>query len=228
MRLLSRTACVVMLILASASPVLAATPRDTLIRAAFSTRDKASALALVTDALAQSSATLAHAPGDREAALQRALAVGYRGQLKRSAADAKRARAEFDALARADPRNAEVQVALAGWHLTAVGELGAFLARTVIGANRDTGYAALDRAMVLGGNRAFFPAYAALIRLRLDPKDTRTPLVLIDKAAASAAPTAIDRIMQRAAVRVGAVLRGGDPDQAETLTRSLLPFGQVQ
>ncbi len=226
MRFLSRTAYAAMLLLVSA-PVIAASPRDTLIRAAFSTRDKATALALVTDALAEASATLARNPGDREAALQQALATGYRGQLERSAGDAKTAHQDFTALARADPRNAEVQVALAGWHLTAVGELGPFLARTVIGANRDTGYAALDRAMALGGNRAFFPAYAALIRLRINPKDTKTPLMLIDKAAAAAAPTPIDRIMQRAAARVGVALRAGDDAGAQALTRQQLPFGQV-
>ncbi len=228
MRFLSRTACVALLFSVSSNPAIAAGPRDTLIRAAFSTRDKDAAIALVSDALAQSTATLARSPGDREAALQQALAIGYRGQLKRSAGDAKTAHEDFVALARADPRNAEVQVAIAGWHLTAVGELGPFLARTVIGASRETGYAALDRAVALGGNRAFFPAYAALIRLRLDPKDTRTPLVLIDRAVASTAPTPIDRIMQRAAARVGTALRAGDAAGAAAITRQQLPFGQIE
>lgn len=228
MRFQSRIACTILLLAAATMPAFAATPRDLLIRAAFATTDKATALGLVTDALAESNATLARDPGNREAALQQALATGYRGQLKRSPGDAKAAHADFTALARSDPRNAEVQVALAGWHLTAVGELGPLLAGTVLGANRNTGFAALDRAMALGGNRAFFPAYAALIRLRIDPKDTRTALVLIDKATASPAPTPIDKIMQRAAIRVGTALRGGDSAAAIALTKQLLPFGQIQ
>lgn len=228
MRFQFRTAYTALLLVASAVPASATTPRDMLIRAVFSTPDKATALGLVTDALAQSSAALVRMPGDREAALQQALAIGYRGQLKRSAGDAKTAHADFVALARGDPRNPEVQVALAGWHLTAVSTLGPLLAGTVLGASRNTGLAALDRAIVLGGNRAFFPAYAALIRLRLNPKDTRMPLVLIDKATASAAPTPIDRIMQRSAIRVGAALRGGDTAGAIALTKQLLPFGQIQ
>lgn len=213
-------------IVAVAAPA-AATPRETLLRAAFFTPSKAQAIALVQGALDETQAMLAKTPGDREARLQNALAIGYRGQLKRTLTDAKTARDAFVALSKAYPRDAEVQVAYAGWHLTAVTDLGPFLARSVLGASKDQGLAALQRSLALGGNRAFFPAFAALIRVRLDPKDTRSPLTLATTAMAAATPTPLDKVMQRAAQRVSVPLRAGDGAAADKLAKQLLPFGTV-
>lgn len=211
---------------ALAAPAPAASPRDTLIRAAFGAQSKQQALALIADALAQTEAVLAKSPGDREALLQHALATGYRGQLKRSPADAKATRDALIALAQHYPRDPEVQVALAGWHLTAVSDLGSFLARTLLGADKAKGLAALDRALALGGNRAFFPAYAALARLQLDSGDRQAALALADRAVGGTAPTPVDRIMQRAAQRLAAALKAGaSPAAAAALAKQLLPFG---
>lgn len=208
--------------------VRAASPRETLMRAAFATHDKAQALALVGDALQQTRVILARNPHDREALLQAALATGYRGQLSRSPGDAKAARAMIEALARGDPRDPEAQVALAGWHLTAVSDLGGFLARTVLGASRDTGLAALDRAIALGADRAFYPAYAALIRARLDPHDPRTALAFAERAVAASAPTATDKALQQRAARLAVPLRAGDGAAAQALAKQLLPFGMAE
>ncbi|USI74162.1 hypothetical protein [Sphingomonas morindae] len=213
--------------LLAVAPAMAASPRDTLLRAAFETHDKAAALALVDQAIDETRGELTARPGDKEARLQQALGTGYRGQLRRSPGDAKAARTALFALAQAYPRDPEVQVAVAGWHLTAVSDLGPFLARTLLGADKSSGYAALDRALALGGGRAFFPAYAALIRARIDPKDTQTPLTLAERAAAAPAPTPLDRIVQRAAVRLLPPLRRGDGAAAASLAKQLLPFGQL-
>jgi hypothetical protein len=213
-------------LLSIAGPGFAAA-RDTLIRAAFATPDKAQAISLVQTAIDETRATLAAHAGDREARLQLALGTGYRGQLKRSPGDAKSSHTMLTDLARDYPRDAEVQIAFAGWHLTAVADLGPFLARTVLGANKDAGFAALDRAIALGGNRAFFPAYAALIRARLDTDDTRTPIALAERAAAAPAPQGIDRVMQRAAQRLLVPLRAGDGSAAAKLAKRLLPFGDI-
>ncbi len=213
--------------LACVAPIQAATPREDLTRAAFATRDKGQALVLVNQAITDSQAALAQSPNDREAKLQQALGVGYRGQLKRSSADAKSAHVMFQALVSSDPRDPEAQVALAGWHLTAVDNIGNFLARTVLGANRDTGFAALDKAVALGGNHAFFAGYAALIRIKLDSSDTATPLRLAQRAAAAQAASPIDRIMQRAATRIIPLLQAGNGKGASALAGQLLPFGAI-
>jgi hypothetical protein len=213
--------------LACVAPAQSATPREDLIRAAFSTRDKGQALTLVNQAISESQAILAQTPGDHEAKLQQALGIGYRGQLKRSPTDAKAAHSLIQTLANSDPRDPETQVALAGWHLTAVGDLGNFLARTVLGASRDAGFSALDKAVALGGNRAFFPGYAALIRIKLDSSDTATPLRLAQRAAASPATSPLDRVMQRAAARIIPLLQSGNGSAASDLAKQLLPFGSV-
>lgn len=205
----------------------AATPREELIRAAFATRDKDQAIALIDQAIAEAQTILAQAPADREAKLQQALGIGYRGQLKRSPGDAKTARTLIQSLASADPRDPEAQVAVAGWHLTAVGDLGNFLARTLLGASRDAGFAALDKAVALGGNHAFFAGYAALIRIKLDSSDTATALRLAQRAATAQAATPLDRLMQHAAQRVLPLLQAGNGKAAADLARQLLPFGSL-
>ncbi|HEY0269674.1 MAG TPA: hypothetical protein VGC10_01625 [Sphingomonas sp.] len=212
----------------SAVSAQAATPRDLLVRAAFVARDKTQALGFIGDALVDTRNTLAVNANDHEARLQQALAIGYRGQINRSLPDAKAARAALESLAAADPRNAETETALAGWHLTAVGDLGGLLARAMLGASKATGLAMLGEAVALGGNRAFFPAYAALIRIRIDPDDRAAALALAQRAAAAAAPTPLDRLLQGAAQKLIAPLKAGDGDGAAKLAKRLLPFGQLR
>ena len=214
-------------IVVSVAPAHAASPREELIRAAFATHDKGQAIALVDQAITESQTILAQSPSDHEAKLQQALGIGYRGQLKRSPADAKAARNLIQSLASSDPRDPESQIALAGWHLTAVGDLGNFLARTLLGADRATGLASLDKAVTMGGNRAFFAGYAALIRIKLDSSDTATPLRLAQRAATAQAPGPIDRVMQRAAQRIIPMLQAGDGAGASRLAKQLLPFGTL-
>ena len=222
-----RHSVAIALIVPLAVQAQAASPRDTLIRAAFATPDKAQALALVNQAIAEAGATLIQTPTDHEAQLQHALGIGYRGQLTRSPGDAKTAHRALQALAAAVPSDAETQIAMAGWHLTAVGDLGNFLASTLLGASRSVGLTALDRAVEMGGDRAFFPAYAALIRIKLDSSDTLTPLRLAERAVAAQAPGTIDRVLQRAAVRLIAPLKAGNGAAASRLAKQLLPFGTL-
>jgi hypothetical protein len=220
--------CIVCSLAGPAVAASAATPRELLLRAAFVARDKTQALGFIGDALVDTRTMLATNANDREAKLQQALAIGYRGQINRSLTDAKAARGALEALAAADPRNPETETALAGWHLTAVGDLGGFLARSVLGASKATGLATLDRAVALGGNRAFFPAYAALIRIRIDPSDTATPLALAQRAVAAAAPSPLDRVLQGAVQKLIVPLKAGDGSGAATLAKQLLPFGQLK
>jgi hypothetical protein len=227
MKFLVRSVAAIVFTIAATASVSAATPRDTLIRAAFLTHDKVEALTLVNQAFAETKVTLAQAPNDGEAKLQQALAIGYRGQLSRSLGDAKAAHAALAALAASNPRDPEAQVAIAGWHLTAVGDLGNFLAKSVLGASRAQGLTSLDQAVALGGNHAFFPGYAALIRIKLNSSDVPAALKLAQRSAADQATTPIDRILQRAAVRLIPLLQSGDGAGASKLAAQLLPFGSL-
>jgi hypothetical protein len=210
-----------------ASPAEAQSPRDLLTSAAFATTDKAAALAKVETALREANAALARKPKDHEALLQQAIAIGYRGKLKRSPADAKTARRAFEALAAANPRDAEAQLAIGGWHLAAIVEIGPLLARTVLGARKAAGLQGLNRAVALGGGRALFPAYASLLRIQLDPDDVATARKLAEAATKARATTTLDRIMQRHAAALLVPLRAGNGKAAAALAKKLSPFGRL-
>lgn len=212
------------------TPVSAAaeTAREILTTAAFSPSDKATALARIDRAIKSAEAVLAHDPNDREAHLQRALAISYRGKLTRSRSDLLVARRGFETAVAADPRSAEAQMALAGWHLGAVIELGSFMARTLLGARKDTGLQALDRSLALGGDRAFFPAVASLHRIQLDPGDVAGTRRLAETAVKARADTPIDRLMQKQAAILLESLRKGDGKAAAKIAKLLLPFGRLR
>ena len=205
----------------------AATPRDTLTQAAFTTRDKASALAQIAGAEASANATLDQAPNDVDAQMVRAMAISYRAKLTHSRRDALAAKAQFEALAAKNPHDPEAQAALGGWHLEAVASLGGLVARAALGARKGVGIAATDRAVGLGKDRALFQGLAALLRLALDPRD---PLgaALAEAASRGSTPTLLDRILQRRAAQMSEVLKGGDSRLVQALAKRLLPFGQIK
>lgn len=208
-------------------PAIAAeTPRAMLVGAAFNTPSKAQATAMVNAALASLDRTLAANPQDRDAQLQRGIGLGYRGQLTRSVGDARASRAALTRFAQANPNDPDAYIALGGWHVSVLDTVGGFIGGTVLGANRRTGLTALDRAVRLGGNRAFFPAYAGLMRISTDKDDTQA-LALLDRAARGETPTEVDRITKAAAVRVAARLRAGDSAGASALAAQLRPFGRA-
>jgi hypothetical protein len=211
---------------APAAAVQAATPRQILAEAAFLTRDRATALAQISEAEKGSAAALAREPGDRDAAFARAMAIGYKAKLARHRGEALEARRLFEGLAAADPRDAEAAAAVGTWHLDSVIDLGGLVAGMAIGAKKATGFAMTDRAVALGGNRAMYPGLAALLRLAIDPDDPRGR-VLAEKAAAAATPQPLDRVFQRGAVAILASLKAGDGKATEKLARQLLPFGRL-
>lgn len=209
------------------SSVASETPRDFLVSAAFATKDRPTALARINAALQGANALLARNPADYEARLQRAVAISYRGKLTRSRSDLVAAREAFERLVAAEPRDAEAQMALAGWNLGAVIELGPFMARTALGARRATGILALDRSVALGGGRPLFPAFASLTLIQLDPNDVDRARRLAEMAVHDTAASPIDRIMQHQAAMLIPLLRDGNGKAAAKEATRLLPFGAL-
>jgi hypothetical protein len=220
---------IVLAAMAAASPAaaLADTPRELLTVAAFQAPDKTRALALVAQAIAASDRILAKRAGDHEATLQRGIAIGYRGKLTRSRGDVKASLVIFERLAAQNPRDAEVQMAIAGWHLGAIDQLGSFLARTALGAKAAVGETALDRAVALGGDRAFYPGLGALLHIRNDHADVAQARKWAEAAAGAQTPTTLDAVMKRAAVSLLPALRANDGKAAAAQARRLLPFGKL-
>jgi hypothetical protein len=217
-----------LLLALAAVPAASETARDLLTSAAFTPSDKATALARIGLAIKSAEAAAARNPGDKEARLEQAMAISYRGKLTRSRADVIAARRGFEAAVASDPRNAEAHMALAGWHLGVVIDLGPFMARTLLGARTVTGLQELDRSLALGGDRAFFPAVASLHRIQVDPSDVATARRLAQAALAASAPTPIDRLMQKQAAILLPLLRPGNGKLAAQTAKLLLPFGRVR
>lgn len=209
-----------------ASAAQAETPRDLLTQASFVDRDKGVATRRVGAAFAAASAQLGRNPGDREAALMQAMALGYRAKLTGSRSDAVAARKSMEVLVQRAPQDAERQLVLGAWHMGAVHRLGRIVARAALGASKSVGLQSLDRAIALGGDRALFPGIAALLRIEMDPADPRGRQ-LAEVAAHAAAPSAIDRHARAAAQAVLAPLRAGDRNGARKLAARLLPFGYI-
>jgi len=213
------------LALAFASPAGAATPRELMTQASFLTSDKTTALNLINQALAAAEAILARDPQDKEAQMQRGVAIGDRGRLNRSPGDARAARRIFETYLAANPRDPEAHLAMATWHLDTVD--AGFFAATLLGGKKDIGLAELDKAVALGGGRPFFTGFAALMRIRLNPGDIATARTLAEQAAIAPAPTPLDRIAKHAAQQILIPLRSGDGHTAALMARKYLPFGRI-
>jgi hypothetical protein len=215
-------------LLAVAPPVAAAeAPRALLATAAFQTSEKPRALALVGQAIAATDRALASRPADREATLQRAIAIGYRARLTRSRSDARACLKSLESLAARDPRDAEAQLALAGWHLDAIDQLGGFMARTALGAKAAVGQAALGRAVALDDDGAFIPGLAAMMLIRHDADAVAQARAWAETAASSSAPSPLDAYAKRAAIAILPALRAKDGEAAAVIARKLLPFGKL-
>jgi hypothetical protein len=224
------TALVAAALACAAIPAPAAqaqTPRELLTAAAFQAPNKAAALALVQQAIAASERTLAARPGDHEATLQRGVGIGYRAKLTRNRVDARASLAIFEGLAARDPRDAEAQMVIAGWHLDAIEQLGSLVARAGLGAKSDVGEAALNRGVALGGNRAFYLGLAAMMKIRRDPGAVVQARRLAEAAVGAATPTPLDLRMKRAAEAILPALRADNGKAAAALARKLLPFGRI-
>ena len=156
-------ASIVVFGLVCAAPVQAETPRELLTQAGFVDRDRNVALARIDKAAAVAGQTLSRAPNDQDAAVVQAMANGYRAKLLGNRGQAIAARKQYEALVTRYPRNAEAQAALGAWHVGVIAKLGRFVGRAVAGAQKATGFEALDRSVALG------PEY------RLHRSDGHTP-----------------------------------------------------
>lgn len=214
-----------MLSVAHAEPALAVEARAALVDAAFVIRDKPGALGRLDRARLQAEAMLADQPANLDAKLQRAIAIGYRGKLNRSPGDAKTARRMMEEVAAAAPASADANVALAGWHLEAILDAGSFIARTVLGARKADGVAAIERAVTNGGGRPLYSGYGAILLTRIG--DTARAVELARMAVRTPARDALDRLMKVNAEALLAAYGSGDPKLPLAVATRLSPFGRI-
>ncbi len=97
----------------------------------------------------------------------------------------------------------------------------------MLGARTHLGEAALARAVALDSKRAFFPALAAMMQIRLDEDDVAKARKWAEAAALAPTPTPLDILMKRNALAILPALRANNGKAAADLSRKLLPFGKI-
>lgn len=209
----------------AASLVLAG--RAAIVVASFDTTDRDRAKALVDQADRDADAALAIAPNDLGAQLQKATTVGYRGKLAKSPGLAKETRARMEAVLARDPSNGLAWASLGGWHAGAVSTIGKFLAGTVLGANVKVAVADFETAIAKDPKNPVHPAFYGLTLLDLGIDNAPRALQVLQMAARDPARDAYEGLLKKAVVQVIPLLTAGDVKGAQTLARTLLPFGKI-
>jgi hypothetical protein len=201
--------------------------RAQLAVAAYETRDKAQALALVERAEKDFDAALAKTPGDVGAQMQKAVAIGYRAKLTKSPGLGKDARARFEAVRAAHPDNGLAWSAVGGWHGGAIATLGNFMAGTMLGAKS----AEIDRnfgqALRLEPANPGFRTIYAMTLLDIDRKNADRAAALLNGVAAMPARDGFDALLRSQGAQLAAALKTGDAKAAQALARRLQAFGTL-
>ncbi len=201
--------------------------RATLTVAGYQLTDKAQAKAAIDAAQRDFEAALAKAPNNSEAAIQRAIALGYRAKLDRSPGEAKATRKAMEAVLARDPTNALANAALGGWHGGAIATLGGFLAGSVLGASRSASERYFATALAREPKNIIHPVTYAFTLLDLDADNGPKAATLLRGAVALPVRDAYDTQNRKGAAAVLALLDKGDADGARTLAKKIQPFGNV-
>ncbi|MGB3724003.1 MAG: hypothetical protein WA979_14450 [Pacificimonas sp.] len=198
----------------------------TLILAAYEADTKDKALKLIGEAEMDANTALALKPGHIGATLQKAVAIGYRAQLTKSPGEAKTARRLMEKAAKAEPKNPLAHTSLGGWHSGAIGELGGFVAGTVLGAKEDRAIAAFDRALALDSGNPVWRTFYAIGLIDMGEEDQTEKLrSLLTPAANGKAKNGFERLIRARAKRLLAAL--GDEDALEDAAEASRPFARI-
>lgn len=199
--------------------------RAQLAVAAYETRDKAQALALVQRAEADFDAALAKAPGNVDAQMQKAVAIGYRAKLTKAPGLAKDSKARFEAVRAAHPDSALAWSAIGGWHGGAIATLGNFMASTMLGAKA----AEIDRnfaqALKLDPNSPSMRTIYALTLLDLDKNNSAKAAALLNGIGTMPARDGFEALLRAQGVQLAAAIKAGDAKAAQATARRLQAFG---
>ena len=193
--------------------------------AAYQTTDKARAEALIALAEKDFDAALARAPGNVEAQLQKAIAVGYRAKLAKSRTLGKETRTRMEAVKTAHPDMAMAWAAVAGWHGGAVATLGSFIAGVALGAHARDAIAGFDQAVKLDPANPVHRTYYAQTLLDLDTANAGRAAQVLAPIAGLPVKDGFDALLRRQGIALLAALKAGDAKAAQALARRQQPFG---
>jgi tetratricopeptide (TPR) repeat protein len=209
-----------------AADACALAARATLTVAAYQTNDRSKAEGLITAALADTVIALNQTPDHVEATLQTAVALGYRAKLRQSPGIARQAKNYMDRATTLAPQNAFAALALAGWHGESVADVGALLARTVLGASKEKAISYYGQAMSLDPASPTIPVFYAFNLARLkDGNDKGRVMQLLTKAISLPPRDGFEAMNIAHAREVLASLNTGNSKQAKALIKRYQPFG---
>ena len=195
--------------------------------AAYQTTDRKKARELLLAAEKDFDAALALQPGNPEAQLQKAIAIGYRAKLENNIGLAKQTRKNFEALLAKRPNDALVLGAMGGWHGEAVATLGKFIAGTALGAKEAEGLRYFEKAVAAPGADPVVPVFYASTLLNLSAGNAPKAKALLQRSLKTPAGDGFERLLQQHARAILAPLEKGDVKTAQATAARLGPLGTL-
>lgn len=202
--------------------------RSQMALAAWYTKERAQALALILAAEEDFDAALAKQPGNVDAQMQKAVAVGYRAKLTKSPGLAKDARRRFEAIRAAHPDDAIAWAAVGGWHAGAIATLGSFMASAVVGAKTSEIDPNFLKAIKLDPNNPVHRAYYAMALMDLSKSNYAKAERALQGIAQLPASDGYEVMARSQGTQLAAALKAGDMAAAQQLARRLQAFGGLE
>jgi tetratricopeptide (TPR) repeat protein len=202
--------------------------RATLTRAAYFTKDRQAAEALLDLALADARRGRARDQQAVEPLLQEGVALGYRAKLQQSLKIAKQARLIFERTLALDPKNGYAAMSMGAWNGEPIADVGGFLARTALGATQDKALKYYDLAMMLDPQNPVIPIFYAFNIYRIDNEKYGGKAQTLLEAATKLKPQdGFAAMLQKNAREVLASMQSGTAATTSRLIRLHQPFGAI-
>jgi len=195
--------------------------------AVYQTTDRRKARDLLLAAERDFDAALALQPGQLDALLQKAIAVGYRAKLENNLGLARQSRRNFESILAKRPDDALALGAMGGWHGEAVATLGKFIAGAALGAREGEGLRFYEKALAAPGADPAVPLFYATTLLNLSPDNAPKAKALLQRAAKAQADDGFERLVQQNARTILALLEKGDVKTAQATASRLAPLGTL-
>ncbi len=172
---------------------------------------------LLERAVAMAEKAVLSGPGNADAHLQMASAVGRRAQtvgMLEAAGEAQKIREYAENALRIDPELAAAHLSLGRWHSELVGAMGSLVARVTYDARKKDGIASFEKALALAPNAKYVPLEYALGLLALDDFQYREKArKLLERAISLPSNDAYERILHAEAVALlNSLDESGDED----------------
>lgn len=177
----------------------------------------------LAEAEATAEAAIKRDPGNAEAHVQLAIAIGFRGRLvgpleAQAEGLVEKGRAAIDRALECDPNSIWARASLGGWHLEIVHRAGSILAAVLYGANEEDGLADFRKALKADPDSLLLNYHFALSVLALDQERFKDEALAALAAGGRDAQTdALTAFMRARALTLEKTLKAGSADEIAAL-----------